>query len=342
MTPPGGPALPGSPAALRIADAGSALGVPESQDPHSDANAPGPFARRVREQIGRRVRRLEKCAGRVRRGAGGDSIKELRIACRRLEAALRLWKPFLATGEGRRARRRLRALRRAFGPVREQDLHATLLRALPGEVPEAARQAAIALAGNLERRTRRRLVALASRVRAKRVRALTGCVTAAARGIRRRVARRGDPLAPARRRLGRFEEAIAAGLAEAPRSGDPAALHALRLRVKKARYSCESLGESLGLAFALDPLVALQQTLGQLHDRHTLIARVRKRIARAGKRGDAATAPTLEGLCAFLESEYAARLSVLRREAAAGALRIRMPSGSSVSGEDPASATQAG
>src|SRR5215471_21591102 len=54
-------------------------------------------------------------------------VHNVRVACRRLEAALRLFDPWIGAGDEeatRKLRRRVRGIRRAAGAVRDDDIHA--------------------------------------------------------------------------------------------------------------------------------------------------------------------------------------------------------------------------
>src|SRR5205814_8597438 len=146
--------------------------------------------------------------------------------------------------------------------------------------------AAVGPARRLGRRHARRIAEPVRLVRPRAMRAIAGSVATAARGLGRRLEAGGDPVRAARLRLEQAEAAITAALPEAARGGD-VALHRLRLRIKKARYALECLEAAVGVRFGLDRLRELQQVLGEIHDRATLIDEVRARIARAEARGAA-------------------------------------------------------
>jgi CHAD domain-containing protein len=264
------------------------------------------FAHDVRRDLARRARKLARAARRVREGAAGDAVHDLRVAARRAESALRLWQPLLAPAAARAARRRVRRLRRAYGTIRELELHVALLRSptrVPaGDAAPAARRRAERLARRFERRRERRLDRVARRVRPKAIRALTRAMTRAGRGLQRRFESAGDPLRPMRSRLEDAERGITASLPGAS-AADDGFLHRLRLRVKKARYALECLEAAVGVRFGLDRLAELQSVLGEIHDRATLMDEVRARIGRAEARGARKRASALGLLLTSLESE---------------------------------------
>ena len=234
--------------------------------------------------------RAERVAGKPR----DVSLHDLRVACRRLETALRLW----AQGNAaREARVRARAMRRAAGPAREHEVLIGMLRARrlgAAAVPPPLRRAW------LERLSRaphaspqvalpaaRALAKLAARV--ERV----ACDLAA----------EPDTHARMRAKLQRWRLAGRSRLAQALASGDTETLHRARLALKRWRYAEEERAAAWpgrSRAGAASPLRRWQRSLGELNDRSLLIAFA------------AAVGPPGRRLVARLEALRSAQLRSLR------------------------------
>ena len=93
------------------------------------AGEPAPLTRELRTALMHRAARLLRTASRVREGQDSEAVHDLRVAVRRLEAALFVWQRLLAAKPLRRTLRTLRTLRRKAGATREAELHALLIRA---------------------------------------------------------------------------------------------------------------------------------------------------------------------------------------------------------------------
>src|SRR5438128_2020420 len=74
-----------------------------------------PIADRLRASFKRRVAEFAAAARRVRAGADSEAIHDLRVAVRRLLAALKVWRVLMPARERRAATRELRRLRRRVG-----------------------------------------------------------------------------------------------------------------------------------------------------------------------------------------------------------------------------------
>lgn len=196
-----------------------------------------------------------------------SAVHRARVATRRLREAL----PVL-DGERRgvrRLRKDLRSLTRALGPVRELDVTLGLIVRLLHDEPSLDAALETIRVRLMERRLRRRarllrnideldIAAILARVRAL---SIHGASRAAPRRtpfdrleIRRRMAARAS-------RLGRAVDRAGALYA-------PEALHAVRIAVKKLRYSLE-LGRAariVGAARAATQLRRYQDLLGEWHD----------------------------------------------------------------------------
>ncbi len=198
-----------------------------------------PLADRIRGSLARRIRTFRKAARRVAREPDGEAVHDLRVACRRLEAALAVWR------DGRTATRALDAIariRRRLGRVRETEALLEGLADLP-----AARAAATDLAKCLKRRRER------ARKQGRHLRPLL-------KDLRHALADSGNE-ARARRRtllLGRF---WIRARADALASRGDADLHQARIALKHWRYALEVLSEPPPRG-----LKSLQDVLGRSHD----------------------------------------------------------------------------
>ncbi len=203
-----------------------------------------------------------------RRGAA--DVHDMRVATRRLRAALRL----LPRGDAAEARaerlgRRVKRLQDALGEVRDLHVRIELVTALRGELgPAAPGQALEALLAEARSRLPDReqgLVSALGRWEMRTVPQLMAELEGLAHGGRlgggRLVRRLGGELA---RVLRRARVAL--------RTLDEVPTHALRIAAKRLRYQLELVDTVVaGAPVLLAELVPLQEVLGQLHDRDVLI-----------------------------------------------------------------------
>jgi CHAD domain-containing protein len=198
------------------------------------------------------VRRLEVRA--VHR-LDADSVHDLRVACRRLRAAIKVF--------GRKPLRKLdplvEHLQDALGEVRDVQLQIRWLHRHHGTAP--GREKAL-----LEKEAAlRRALALWSLRSAPRVlRALpqarnTGKLSG--KRMRKRL----------RRRIADVSHAL-----EEARALKPATAHALRIAAKKLRYEAELLRDAFDVDALIEELSRLQDAFGDLHDADARIAVTRR------------------------------------------------------------------
>jgi triphosphatase len=261
------------------------------------------------ERLGHLTVRLARAARRTRHRADDEAIHDTRVALRRLDAALDVWRDALRPGRRRRARRAVRGLRRSLGPAREAEVNAALLRERMAAEPMATADLET-LRTRLERRAER-----------ARRRAARACgreeIDRAVRRARRalRPLRAGAPagsglLAEARRRLEHRAAVARAALAEAAATGNVEALHRARVTLKRWRYGLEALaGADAGTAVApAGALEALQGSLGRLHDL-TVLREAMEAFAGTGSR------PPLSAIVAELERDRQLELAGLTARA---------------------------
>jgi len=255
----------------------------------------GELARRLDHDLANRVRALVDAGRRVRDGEDEEAIHDLRVAARRLQAALRLWRDLLDPGSGRRAGRRARALRRRAGRTRELEVNQAQLAAITPELPPPARAVAETLLARLTRRRERaraRATGLVSPGRLTRIASLTTrareALPAAAAGV--------DTMREPRARLLALRRECAEAVTRAATSGEDADLHRARIAGKKLRYALESLDAAFGRESRLDPLRDLQHALGRVHDRAMLEVWVTRRVRKLRGHGAVTAAQALEPL----------------------------------------------
>lgn len=225
-----------------------------------------------------------------------ESLRRVRIATRRLRAVLPLVTDAAGGAATRRVKRDLRRVGRALGPSRD-------LLVSRDDLARAAREHAWNdhdVAG-VERWLDRR-IARADRARWRRLRrvdvtalsARLGALTVATadvassiawpRLVANLVARRASDAAEARDACGTLYE--------------PEHLHALRIALKKLRYTVELVDVATGMRSAAlaAALKRVQQRYGRLHDRQVLLSEVRACAASGKPRTASSCAKLVDGL----------------------------------------------
>jgi CHAD domain-containing protein len=101
-----------------------------------------------------------------------ERVHDMRVATRRLRAALEVFEPCFSRKRHRKALKRVKALADALGARRDLDVEIELLEGLAGEVAEEEREAFQALIGDLRSRQRQANDDLAPFVTAKRLKKL--------------------------------------------------------------------------------------------------------------------------------------------------------------------------
>ena len=202
-----------------------------------------------------------------------EPVHQLRVATRRLRAALRLFAPLLPAGFTSAAQRDLAWLARAIGAVRDLDVLGELVRKRGARLDPELRRTAGPLGVALEEQRAQALAALGRTLDAKRCHRLLQRLAAFAdsRAPVGRGARLGDVAADLLRP--HVRAVVRAGRRLGP---DPVAaeLHRLRVRTKRLRYALETL-RSLGdrsTRELLGRLERLQDILGKGQDAVTAIA----------------------------------------------------------------------
>jgi CHAD domain-containing protein len=231
-----------------------------------------------------------------------EAIHQMRVAGRRLRVAL----PLLARKPNgrrvRRGRRILRELTRSAGTSRDLDVGVALFEERVRERGEA----------DAERRTlRQRLRSARSRSRVRMAEALMDIdIARVRRDLRIVVSRRAELVFTALLRLRDARDvrgtAILESLEALGDGFDPAALHRLRIRLRRLRYAAE-LAEKLTGQTSEAPAFfrQLQDLLGHVRDAHVLSCWMARQAAAAVSRGQASLAAAArEEEAFFLERSH--------------------------------------
>ncbi len=196
-------------------------------------------------------------------------VHQLRVWCRRADAALDFFAPLLPARRAKRLRSRVKRLRRAAGEVRDLDVLAPRVVAMTAEpLSEKYRKRRAAAMTKLLRHTTRR----------------------DGRRLERRAVRLLSRVRPSDERFGDFARARLRAIADVffaagpPPGARPEALHAFRIRGKALRYAVELVAAVLPPAVrdeAYTLLGTIQETLGTANDLAIYRARLLRRADRA-------------------------------------------------------------
>jgi CHAD domain-containing protein len=229
----------------------------------------------------------------------GDAVHDMRVASRRLRAAIALFgeRPLAALEP------EVKALQDALGALRDLQVLRSWLRSRRGG---SGRGAALAEAVDRDRASVEKKVRLA-------LRAWSAALAAQIDGAASEVAGRG--------RLGgrmireRVETHLARldrRLERAGRKPSPRRVHRVRIATKKLRYVAELVRPAFQEAAGevLTALVPLQEQLGDLHDTHVRVERLKGLV----EAGTAAEAHAAEELLVRVEEDRAQLESAVKRE----------------------------
>ncbi|MDD4890162.1 MAG: CHAD domain-containing protein [Phycisphaerae bacterium] len=202
----------------------------------------------------------------VRLGLGDEPVHQMRVACRRLRAALRIFREALGQRLTESLHEELSSLCDTLGAVRDLDVY---IASLPEDAKTAAtirhyrarleRQRAVARAHVFDR--------LNGPVYASLIRRLRRLVSAAGARPSNPAAR--EPIAAfARRKVrGQLKRLLRRGRTILANRSD-SRLHKLRLSIKRLRYTCEFVQSLFGRPMTrfIARLVDMQDALGRLRD----------------------------------------------------------------------------
>ena len=225
---------------------------------------PGPGtegSRLVWQALAQHLARLRSVVAKLHAGGPAD-VHDARVAARRLRSLLAIYRPLFDQRRSRRLRRGLRNLARVLSEPREADVRRDLLLAAASRLPAAAAADSRRLQATLRRdcATSRRAMreALGSADLAESVEIIGDEGTLSALRLRPDV------------ELAELLELVDAPWRDADRlladgPGSLAALHRLRLALKRCRYALESVSslQARGAGQAIDRLRSAQDSLGE-------------------------------------------------------------------------------
>jgi CHAD domain-containing protein len=239
----------------------------------------------LEERLGRMLALVEP----VRLGEDVEAIHDIRVASRRLRAAISVFEPAFPGKAYRRFNDRVRDVTRRFSLVREVDVLIGDLRALAEALPEPERGV---LAGLIERQEGER-----RRLQPGVEKALRRLHRADLPGRLREIAGDGEGSGAEEDDLeARFAAEIGRRVSEMQEYDGPIRspanvreLHELRIAAKRLRYAMELFARFRGPLFKAEirRIKAIQETLGHIHDSDVLIpvvlAEVRRHLRPAAR-----------------------------------------------------------
>lgn len=266
---------------------------------------PAHYSTFVHDTILKRWKSLASNEDPARRGEDIEALHDMRVASRRLRAALSVFAPYLPDKPARRAAKRLRSLTRLLGASREWDVHGEALARLHAAAARPDERAAIehllelvdARRGHERSAMSKQLDEVDLEKLGDKLRWLAGHVRSA--GLP-------DDLphaaAAALQALGADAYARTPELRDRER---PEELHAMRVAVKRFRYALELLEPAFQLGY--DELIgrakALQEILGRHHDHCLLEDMLTRTLSRLTEHGRATLAAGLLGPIERLRAE---------------------------------------
>jgi len=261
--------------------------LPPSAEPMPTARVPEALEGRLLSAVRKRHGTL---AALLARGPGALSdaelVHDLRVGSRRLGEGARLLKALLEKPTAKAVAASLRALRRAMGNLRDDDV--TREHLLKWRMPAPLRQIANEIAGHIES-------ARPTRVGAAQVQmtsaSLTGTMVILARVLEDRAVP--ELMEQTERQLGAAllgliktrERQLRRSFGQAAKKQTAASLHAARIAVKKLRYALElaaDAGAVRGAKKKIHFLRRLQELLGDHHDLHVITEQLAARL-KAGR-----------------------------------------------------------
>jgi CHAD domain-containing protein len=218
----------------------------------------------------------------TRVGDDPEHLHDMRVATRRMRAALRVFANALPPDDARLLREELRATADALGTVRDLDVQIEQMETWAASLITVPREAAQPLVDALRRRRGVARERLLEHLDSRRFRLLKALLVRRLRGGPARQPDRGSPpsgasepiraMAPRLIRRARRKVVRAAGKIET--SSPPAAYHALRIRGKRFRYALEFLEPLHGTPSRrlIEVLVQMQDVLGLHQDAQVSMA----------------------------------------------------------------------
>jgi len=304
-----------APAASLVASIQRLEGIepPAEPDLGSEEVGPGiPVTALAFVNLRRRARSFFRSEPGTRLGDDPEALHDMRVAGRRMRAALGLFEPYLPK-RGGSLRRELGRLGRILGAVRDLDVQLEQLAAWKrsGDVAEAdAFDAIEAVLVRKRRAARRRMLAALDGVRYERF--VVRLREFLQRGPGRRPAAGRIPAAiTAWPLVGRRYRAVRKAGERLAAASSPAEFHALRIRAKRLRYALE-FHEPLydgDVSAMIASLTLLQDLLGEHQDAQVAVGHLQT-LAAASRR---VLPPRALFLMGTIAGRYAHRAAQLRR-----------------------------
>jgi exopolyphosphatase/guanosine-5'-triphosphate,3'-diphosphate pyrophosphatase len=249
-----------------------------------------PVEEGARSILRSRLRALLQLQEQVADSADPDArlVHSLRVAARRAEAALRLFRPWIGHAGGGAdvlpsLSKRLRRLRRAAGAVRDCDIHIGVFQEVRGRSTDDQVPVADYLIGRSREARKEGLAELIELAQHDHSR-MASWRRKVGRSITDPDSRQSTLTDVARRSLPddvrNVRNAAAADLSQLP------LLHALRLATKRLRYSLELIGPALGdlvMADVHPRLAELQERLGEINDTDRVVGQLEAEIERLAR-----------------------------------------------------------
>jgi triphosphatase len=253
----------------------------------------------TRKIVGRHLRRLRACDPGTRAGVDPEALHNMRVAVRRLRAAVRALAAGLPPRLAKYCTEELRWLGEITGGVRDLDVQLANLQQYGAGLPPGHRAGLVSFRTYMETERGRQRTQLLAGLDARRYFTALLRMEAFARG-RTRVRRSDAASQESIVRVGR--EGIKRTLRRLLKRGDkvrgaptPEDLHALRIRAKRLRYLLEFLQDIISKPGRrlVKRLVRLQDLLGAYHDAVVTADFVRRYVEGPGAELDAASLLTL-------------------------------------------------
>ena len=250
------------------------------------------------------LRRIQKHEIKVRTRNGIRPIHKLRVACRRMRAAMQTFAPAFLPGELDPFRKIVRRTAKAFDEARDLDVLIETLTAARAELPTGlhdAHDATLRALGDRRRRALREAREfLTDRRRIQRMGALQRAFEGPVRSPRLDLT---PPLEDTARRLltESLREVVARAACLTP-DAEAAAVHALRLSMKRLRYTGECFASAFGdgLQALLTHCTEMQTVLGEFNDAEVAISRLHALGTKEEQREDGTRTERLMVLGAWL------------------------------------------
>lgn|GEM_PF-6254870 len=268
------------------------------------------LASNIRKALTDRLDAIERLLGAVAREQrpSAREIHSLRVASRRVQAAVRVCEPLLRKGEAKRLRSAMRLVRHAAAPLRACDVDLAFFAkafedAGANSIHDSIRVAYVYCVGRLDAER----TAFADQLRHAATKEMLRDVRKAGRSAQSRLetSRKGTDVETLN---GALCDAVEHGVEKVEHpfasTNERAAsdtVHAARIAIKQLRYSIDFVGESCGASAAFQPvrkqLAALQDNLGDVNDADERLRHIASWIDDAGAPGTTALPTTLrEGL----------------------------------------------